>query len=69
MSAMVLNQDHQVNRTFHEPGAHELSVDEFDTPYRLISKLRDTRLTSTSCRLRAVPARPVHRAAIAWLRS
>ena len=42
MSAMVLSQDHQVNRTFHEPGAHELSVDEFDTPYRLISKLRDT---------------------------
>jgi hypothetical protein len=42
MSAMVLNQDHQVNRTFHEPGAHELSVDEFDTPDRLISKLRDT---------------------------
>ena len=33
VSAMVVNQDHYINRIFHGPGAYELSVQEFDTPY------------------------------------
>jgi hypothetical protein len=32
-SVMVVNQDHYINRVFHQPGEHELSVDEFDTPW------------------------------------
>jgi hypothetical protein len=33
VSVMVVNQDHYVNRVFHEPGRHALSVEEFDTPW------------------------------------
>jgi hypothetical protein len=33
LSVMVVNQDHYVNRVFHDPGEHELAVDDFDTPY------------------------------------
>ena len=33
VSVMAVNQDHYVNRVFHEPGEHSLGVDEFDTPY------------------------------------
>lgn len=33
MSVMVVNEDHYVNRVIHEPGEHELTVEEFDTPY------------------------------------
>jgi hypothetical protein len=33
MSVMVVNQDHYVNRVFHEPGEHDLAVEEFGTPY------------------------------------
>ena len=33
VSVMVVNQDHYVNRVFHDPGAHTLTVDEFDTPW------------------------------------
>jgi hypothetical protein len=36
-SLMVVNQDHYVNRIFHEPGDHHLSVDEFDTRYVLLA--------------------------------
>jgi hypothetical protein len=32
VSVMAVNQDHYVNRVFHEPGEHSLGVDEFDTP-------------------------------------
>ena len=32
-SVMVVNQDHYINRVFHQPGEHELSLDEFDTPW------------------------------------
>ena len=35
-SVMVVNQDHYINRVFHQPGEHELSVDEFDTPWVLV---------------------------------
>src|SRR4051812_46859264 len=31
------NQDHYVNKIFHEPGEHELTVAEFDTPYVVVA--------------------------------
>jgi hypothetical protein len=33
VSVMVVNQDHYINRVFHEPGRQALTVDEFDTPW------------------------------------
>jgi hypothetical protein len=36
LSVMVVNQDHYINRIFHEPGTYELTADEFDTPYVLL---------------------------------
>jgi hypothetical protein len=33
VSVMVVNQDHYVNRVFHTPGEHRLTVEEFDTPW------------------------------------
>ncbi len=33
MTLMVVNEDHYINRTFHQPGAYTLTVDEFDTPF------------------------------------
>ena len=35
-SLMVVNEDHYINRIFHEPGDHHLSQDEFDTRYVLL---------------------------------
>jgi hypothetical protein len=37
VSVMVVNQDHYVNKIFHEPGEHELTVAEFDTPYVVVA--------------------------------
>jgi hypothetical protein len=37
VSVMVVNQDHYVNKIFHEPGDHELTVAEFDTPYVVVA--------------------------------
>ena len=34
---MVVNEDHYINRILHEPGEHELTVDEFDTDYVLVA--------------------------------
>ena len=36
LSVMVVNQDHHVNGIFHEPGQHEVSVEQFDTPWVFI---------------------------------
>ena len=33
ISAMVVNQDHFINRILHEPGDHHLTVEEFETPW------------------------------------
>jgi hypothetical protein len=33
VSVMVVNQDHYINRVFHRPGEHALTLDEFDTPW------------------------------------
>lgn len=32
-SAMIVNQDHYINRVFHGSGEYPLTTDEFDTPY------------------------------------
>jgi hypothetical protein len=37
LSVMVVNQDHYINRVFHEPGEHELTMAEFDTPFVLVA--------------------------------
>jgi hypothetical protein len=36
LSVMVVNQDHYINAVFHGAGTHELTVDQFDTPYVLL---------------------------------
>jgi hypothetical protein len=33
ISVMVVDQDHYINRIFHTPGRHALSLEEFDTPW------------------------------------
>ncbi len=33
LSAMVVNEDHFVKRVLHEPGVHQLTLDEYDTPF------------------------------------
>ena len=33
MSIMVVNEDHYLNKVIHEPGEHELTVEELGTPY------------------------------------
>lgn len=33
ISVMVVNQDHYINRIFHAPGVHQLTVEDFDTPW------------------------------------
>jgi len=35
VSVMIVNQDHYINKVFHEPGKHDLTVAEFGTPYVL----------------------------------
>lgn len=37
MSIMVVNENHYINKVFHEPGVHELTMSEFDTPYVQLS--------------------------------
>ncbi len=37
LSVMIVNQDHYINKVFHEPGTYELTLDEFDTPYVLVA--------------------------------
>jgi hypothetical protein len=36
LSVMVVNQDHYINRLFHDPDEYELTVAEFDTPWVLV---------------------------------
>lgn len=33
MTLMVVNEDHYINRTFHQSGTYDLTVGEFDTPF------------------------------------
>jgi hypothetical protein len=37
LSVMVVNQDHYINRLFHDPGEYDLTVAEFDTPWVLVA--------------------------------
>lgn len=37
ISVMVINQDHYINRVFHEAGSYPLSVGEFDTDYVVVA--------------------------------
>ena len=37
LSVMVVNQDHHINRLFHDPGEYDLTVAEFDTPWVLVA--------------------------------
>jgi hypothetical protein len=37
LSVMIVNQDHYINKVFHDPGTYELTSDEFDTPYVLVA--------------------------------
>jgi len=36
VSVMVINEDHYINRVFHDPGTYELTMAAFDTPYVLL---------------------------------
>jgi hypothetical protein len=36
-SLMVVNQDHYINRVFHNPGEHELALADHDTRYVLLA--------------------------------
>ena len=33
LSVMVVNEDHYINRIFHDPGSYDLTVEEFGTDY------------------------------------
>jgi len=37
LSVMIVNQDHYINRLFHDPGEYDLTVAEFDTPWVLVA--------------------------------
>ena len=37
LSVMVVNQDHYINRLFHDPGEYPLTVAEFETPWVLVA--------------------------------
>jgi len=33
VSVMVVDEDHFINKVYHDPGTHKLTMEEFDTPY------------------------------------
>ncbi|GAA1796999.1 DUF1254 domain-containing protein [Agromyces neolithicus] len=37
ISVMVINQDHYINRVFHQAGSYELTTDEFGTQYLIVA--------------------------------
>lgn len=37
LSAMVIDEDHHINRVLHEAGEHRLTVDEYGTPFVSVS--------------------------------
>jgi hypothetical protein len=37
LSVMIVNQDHYINRVFHDAGDYELTIADFDTPYVLVA--------------------------------
>ena len=36
MSAMIVNQDHFINKVFHGGSTYTLNMDTFDTPYVIV---------------------------------
>ena len=43
VSVMIVNQDHYINRIFHDAGKYDLNIDEFDTPYVAVRRSRARR--------------------------
>lgn len=37
LSVMVVNEDHYINRVFHDAGTYDFTVDEFDSPYVVVA--------------------------------
>ena len=37
LSIMIVNEDHYINKVYHDAGTYELSMDEFHTPYVFVS--------------------------------
>lgn len=37
LSVMVVNEDHYINKVYHDAGNYELTMDEFDSPYVVLS--------------------------------
>ena len=37
LSIMIVNEDHYINKVFHDAGTYELTMDEFDTPFVMAS--------------------------------
>lgn len=37
MSIMIVNEDHYINKVYHDAGTYELTMDEFHTPYVMAS--------------------------------
>lgn len=37
ISVMIVNQDHYINRIFHAPGEHKLTMDDFDTEFVMVT--------------------------------
>lgn len=37
LSVMVVNEDHYINRVFHDPGRYQLTVEEFGSPYVVVA--------------------------------
>ncbi|GAA4356086.1 DUF1254 domain-containing protein [Angustibacter luteus] len=37
LSVMIVNEDHYINKVFHDAGRYELTVEEFDTPYVVVA--------------------------------
>ena len=37
VSVMIVNEDHYINKVYHKPGIYKLTMDEFTTPYVMVS--------------------------------
>ena len=37
LSVMVVNEDHYINRVFHDAGRHELTAEDLGSPYVVIA--------------------------------
>jgi hypothetical protein len=37
LSVMIVNEDHYINRVFHDAGTYDLTIEEFDSPYVVVA--------------------------------